>query len=88
MAWGATLVVVTAVVTSEVFASLDRLRAAGRHVVLVALTAEAPSPPPGLLIYHAPNEGSAFEPGETRGKARLIPITPHGLSGQILERTR
>jgi hypothetical protein len=76
MAWGATLVVVTAVVTNEVFASLDRLRDAGRRVVLVALTAEVPEPTPGLLIYHAPNEGSAFGPGETRGKARLIPIHP------------
>jgi uncharacterized protein (DUF58 family) len=88
MAWGATLVVVTAVVTNEVLASLDRLRDAGRRVVLVALTAEAPEPPPGLLIYHAPNEGLAFEPGEAHGKARLIPITTYGLSSQILERTR
>jgi uncharacterized protein (DUF58 family) len=74
MAWGATLVVVTAVVTGEILASLERLRDAGRRVVLVALTAEPPKPPPGLLTYYAPNEGLAFEPGQGKGKVRLVRI--------------
>jgi uncharacterized protein (DUF58 family) len=74
MAWGATLVVVTAVVTAEILASLERLRDAGRRVVLVALTAEPPKPPPGLLTYYAPNEGLAFEPGQGKGKVRLMRI--------------
>jgi len=74
MAWGATLVVVTAVVTDEIKASLHRLRDAGRRVVLVALTAKPPDPLPGLLAYHAPQEGVAFEPESAVGKAELIPI--------------
>ena len=74
MAWGATLVVVTAVVTDAIMASLDRLRDAGRRVVLVALTPKPPDPPPGLLIYHAPQEGVAFEPEHAGGKAELIAI--------------
>jgi uncharacterized protein (DUF58 family) len=74
LAWGATLVVVTAVVTGEVLVSLDRLRNAGRRVVLVALTAEPPQPPSGLLTLYSPNEGLAFEPGQAKGKVRLIPI--------------
>jgi uncharacterized protein (DUF58 family) len=74
LAWGATLVVVTAVVTGEILVSLDRLRNAGRRVVLVALTAEPPQTPSGLLTLYSPNEGLAFEPGQARGKVRLIPI--------------
>lgn len=74
MAWGATLVVVTAVVTDRIRASLDRLRAAGRRVVLVALTAEPPEPSLDLPIYYAPNEGLAFDPEQPEGKAHLIPI--------------
>jgi uncharacterized protein (DUF58 family) len=74
LAWGATLVVVTAVVNEEIMASLNSLRDAGRRVVLVALTPEAPKPAPGLLTYHSPNEGLAFEPGQAKGKVRLIPI--------------
>ncbi len=74
LAWGATLVVLTAVVTDAILASLNRLRDAGRRVVLVALTAKPPEPPPGLFTYYAPNEGLAFEPGQAKGKARLIPI--------------
>jgi uncharacterized protein (DUF58 family) len=74
LAWGATLVVVTAVVTDEILVSLNRLRNAGRRVVLVALTAELPQPPPGLLTFYSPNEGLAFEPGQAKGKVRFIPI--------------
>ncbi len=74
MAWGATLVVVTAVVTEAILVSLSRLRDAGRRVVLVALTSEPPRPFPGLIVYYAPNEGLAFDPENQGGKARLIPI--------------
>ena len=74
MAWGATLVVVTAVVTDKIRASLAHLRAAGRRVVLVALTAGPPEPSPDLPIYYAPKEGLAFDPDQPQGKARLVPI--------------
>jgi uncharacterized protein (DUF58 family) len=80
LAWGATLVVVTAVVTDEILASLNRLRTAGRRVVLVSLTAEPPAPPPGLLTFHVPNEGLAFDPGAAQGKARLVPIEAQPVS--------
>ncbi len=82
LAWGATLVVVTAVVSDRILASLDRLRAAGRRVVLVALTAEPPQPPPGLLAYYSPNEGLAFDPEQKGGKARLIPVDSSELTSQ------
>ncbi len=74
MAWGATLVAVTAIITDQVYASLSRLRAAGRRVVLVALTEKPPQPPLDLLTFFAPNEGLAFDPAQPGGKARLIPV--------------
>jgi hypothetical protein len=52
--WGATLVVVTAVLTDELSTMLNRLRAAGRRVVLVGVDQESVEPPPGILCHHAP----------------------------------
>jgi uncharacterized protein (DUF58 family) len=52
--WGATLVVVTAVVTPELRATLVRLREAGRRLVLIGVSSTAPEPPPGVLCYHVP----------------------------------
>jgi uncharacterized protein (DUF58 family) len=86
LAWGATLVIVTAVVTDEILASLERLRDAGRRIVLVALTVEPPDLPPGLLAYHAPNEGLAFEPGQARGKVRLISLSYEHPQASIVRR--
>ena len=54
--WGATLVVVTPVVTSELLASIYRLHAAGRRVVLVSLAQEPPPPMPGIVMHHLPGE--------------------------------
>lgn len=52
--WGATLVVVTAVVTDELRATITRLREAGRRLVLVGVDHESPEPPPGVLCHHVP----------------------------------
>jgi uncharacterized protein (DUF58 family) len=52
--WGATLVVVTAVVTDELCATMARLREVGRRLVLVSVDYELPTPPPGVLCHHAP----------------------------------
>jgi hypothetical protein len=48
------LVVVTAVVTPELRATLVRLREAGRRLVLIGVSSTAPEPPPGVLCYHVP----------------------------------
>ena len=88
MAWGATLVVVTAVVTDEIRISLNRLRGAGRRLVLIALTPELPPPTPGMLIYYSPNEGLAFDPSDAVDKARLIPVqaAPTGRAIPLVDR--
>ena len=54
LSWGATLVIVTAVVTDELRATLTRLREAGRRLVLVGVDYELPKPPPGVLCHHVP----------------------------------
>jgi hypothetical protein len=54
--WGATLVVVTPILTDELVAALDQLRAAGRQIVLVSLAHEPPPNLAGILAYHLPEE--------------------------------
>jgi hypothetical protein len=62
--WGATLVVVTSVVTDDLLATLVRLRAVGRRLVLVSVedrSARPFSPPPGVLTYRLPVEELPFD---------------------------
>jgi len=62
--WGATLVVVTAVVTPELEATLLRLKGGGRKLVLIALGSEAPDERrlPGIVVHHVPPGASYEEP--------------------------
>jgi uncharacterized protein (DUF58 family) len=62
--WGATLVVVTAVVTKDLLAALVHLYGVGRRLVLVSLEDEASCPyslPPGIRIFHLPAKGLPFD---------------------------
>ena len=52
--WGATLVIVTAVVNEALLATLIRLRQAGRRLVLVSLGREHPPATSGVTAYHIP----------------------------------
>jgi uncharacterized protein (DUF58 family) len=52
--WGATLVVVTPIVTDELLASIIQLRSAGRHMVLVSLAKDAPPDLYGVVMHHLP----------------------------------
>ncbi len=59
--WGATLTVVSAVVTEGLVTTIRRLREAGRQVALVSL---ADAPPPtldGVSTYHLPPSTVAFQ---------------------------
>jgi uncharacterized protein (DUF58 family) len=54
--WGATIIVVTALVHDELLAALSDLAQAGRQVVLFALAKEPPARQiPGILVYHLPH---------------------------------
>jgi uncharacterized protein (DUF58 family) len=75
----ATLLLVTAVLTDEIVASLLRLKEAGRRVAVILLSAE---PPPqedlGLRIYHVPPDRPLFQPldsqlSATEAALRAVP---------------
>ena len=75
--WAATIVLVTAVVTPEISAALIRLKEAGRRVVLISLSHEAPPTNLGTVTtYHVPADADAFQNGRTATEAALstIPI--------------
>jgi len=61
--WGATLVVVTAIVTEELEATLLRLKEAGRPLVLVSLAVRPQDPErlQHIIVYHLPPEREAQE---------------------------
>ncbi len=54
--WGATLVVVTPILTEELLASVIQLRSAGRQMVLVSLAKDPPPNLPGVLTHHLPED--------------------------------
>jgi uncharacterized protein (DUF58 family) len=59
--WGATLVVVTAVVTEELLLAMTRLQAAGRRMVLVRLDeGTLPFNVSRISVYHAVDAGETF----------------------------
>jgi len=62
--WGATVVVVTAVVTTGLEATLLRLKEGGRKLVLIALGSDAPDERrlPGIVVHHVPPDASDGEP--------------------------
>jgi len=60
--WGATLVVVTGVVTEELLAIMSRLQAVGRRLVLVRLGDQPlPFEVPGITVHHVVDLGTAFD---------------------------
>ena len=58
--WGATLVVVTAIVTDELAAAILRLRDAGRRMALVSLADEPPPQLDGVITFHLPPSMPVF----------------------------
>lgn len=59
--WGATLIVVSALITENLLAEMVRLRDAGRRMGLVSLDPDwTPHPLPGIIVYRAyePTEGT------------------------------
>lgn len=59
--WGATLVIVTAIVTDDLAAMILRLRDGGRRVALISLADEPPPPLDRVAAYHLPSSTRAFQ---------------------------
>ncbi len=69
--WGSTLVVVTAIVSDELVATLLRLRDVGRRLVLISLGQEPPGRElEGILSYHIPGAEVDFRRPSRRGEVR------------------
>jgi hypothetical protein len=59
---GATLVLVSAVVSDEILATLIQLKEAGRRVVLVSLAEEQPPADlRGIIVHHLPADVPVFD---------------------------
>jgi len=64
-------VVVTAIVSEELVATLLRLRDVGRRLVLISLDQEPPGRElEGILSYHLPGVEIDFRPPSRRGEVR------------------
>ncbi len=59
--WGATLLVVTAIVTDELAAAMVRLREAGRRMALISLAEEPPPRMEGVVTVHLPSSSPTFQ---------------------------
>lgn len=73
ISWGATLVVVTGIVTEELGSTLLRLHHAGRRLVLISLAKEPPDPllSEQILTYHLPDAASVYYPLQTTAIQQL-----------------
>jgi uncharacterized protein (DUF58 family) len=78
--WGATLVIVTPVVTEELLAAILQLRLAGRHMVLVSLAQDAPPDLYGVVTHHLPD--ADWPPAAARD-----PVTPPNIFAHWREET-
>ncbi len=71
--WGATLVVITGIVTQELANTLLRLHRAGRRLVLISLAKTPPDPLLGeqILTYHLPDAAATYRPLQTAAVQQL-----------------
>jgi uncharacterized protein (DUF58 family) len=70
--WGATLVVITGVITPELLATLRQLQSAGRRIVLISMGVEPPPQLPGVLIHHIPSKHAPYYSPEEAGDMSAI----------------
>ncbi len=88
--WGATMVVVTAIVTDDLLASILRLQSAGRPMTLISLAEEAPPHLEGVTVHHLPPDTPAFgrsgqgaiDAAAALEAAGLAPRRPHERTAQ------
>ncbi len=84
--WGATLVVVTAIVTDELAATIIGLRNAGRRMALISLAEDPPPELDGVVTYHLPSSAPVFhrfgkEPGDVIAALRAAGLTSEEVPG-------
>ena len=72
--WGSTLVIATGLVTDGIAIAIQRLRAAGRNVVLISLQEESPPRLDGVLVYHLPGMRDAEVDGIEMSAGLSAPV--------------
>ena len=78
--WGATLVVVTAIVTDGLAAAILHLRGAGRRMVLVSLAEEPPPQLDGVFTYHLPPAAPVFQRSGQGTRETTVALRTAGLT--------
>ncbi len=81
---GATLVMVSAVVSDEILATLIQLKEAGRRVVLVSLAEEQPTADlPGIIVHHLPPDLPASHQPDRDALAQAGALSEIRAPGQV-----
>jgi uncharacterized protein (DUF58 family) len=78
--WSATFVIVTAIVTEDLSAEMDRLRRAGRPVAMISVAREAPPDLEGITTHHLPPRKLAFDRRWQEGHDSEAALRSAGLS--------
>ncbi len=81
--WGGTLVVVTAIVTDPLAASILRLHDAGRQIALVSLADEPPPRIEGVPTYHLPESTPIFQQQESGIQNARVALQAAGLGAIV-----
>ncbi len=91
--WGATLIVVTALVTENLLAELLRLREVGRRLALISLDDNwTPQPLPGIIVYRAqaplsqPSPDQAEEGGSNEFIHSTLSAEPERMNPSLFSR--
>jgi len=77
--WGATLVVVTPIVTGRLADVMVNLRDAGRHLGLISLEKEPPPMLRNIVTYHLPPSLPVFQPRRDEERASAEALRTSGL---------
>ena len=78
--WGATLVVVTAIVTDGLAAAILHLREAGRRMVLVSLAEDPPPQLDGVFTYHLSPAAPVFQRSGQGPRETTVALRTAGLT--------
>jgi uncharacterized protein (DUF58 family) len=81
--WGATMVVVTGIVTDDLSASILRLRDAGRRMALISLDGEEPPDLDRVTTYHLPSTAPSFEDSRDGGHMAAGALRAAGLTARV-----
>jgi uncharacterized protein (DUF58 family) len=74
--WGSTVVLVTGIVTPAIAGAVERLRDAGRNMVVISLAEPAPPEIERVLIYHLPALRDAADDVAELAAGLSVPHTP------------